>query len=473
MKPPVSPYLLRYQPLLLFIAFVFLSANPSFAQSSDLKQAVSLSRKYLASTNDDEQRQLEKQLAILKPDLDAVVAELRNHSYEPVKPGYFPEQHFFDPQRLKKHPDDLLYFTVPKSYQPDRPTGLIIFLHGGGGNTPRKAPADSMNFPHRGETEEDSSQLGNLFESTGMIAVGPSAPWNERSNNRWCLPDADEYLADVIAECKSRFNIDPNRVILLGHSMGGFGAFHHAQRQPDRFAAVIIIAGAFKTSYWPATRGTSLCIIQAVQDAMPKERWHYTDIAFGRLTNQLLSQHKIDHAYLEHNGHHGLNFAKKRLAEFLKSADKLKRDPYAPQIALATPVGFSRSYLYPVQHNRWLTLDEPTEGTIPVDELRDNGSKNFDDWKLSHVTSELPGALIEAVNRGDNTIDVTASNVRQFTVWLHPRMIDLSRPVKIIVNGKQRFLDVVSPSLPAALDSYQRRHDWGMIYPIMVRVDIE
>ena len=59
--------------------------------------------------------------------------------YPAVKPGYYPELNFREPRR-EKYPRDLLYFVVPSSYDPARPTGLIIFLHGGGLNTSRDAP---------------------------------------------------------------------------------------------------------------------------------------------------------------------------------------------------------------------------------------------------------------------------------------------------------------------------------------------
>ena len=48
---------------------------------------------------------------------------------------------------------------------------------------------------------------------------------------------------DVISECEERFNIDPDRVFLFGHSMGGFGGYHQALRGPDRFASIIISSG--------------------------------------------------------------------------------------------------------------------------------------------------------------------------------------------------------------------------------------
>jgi len=114
-----------------------------------------------------------------------------------------------------------------------------------------------------------------------MIGVGPSAPWNEDDHSRWCLPEADDYIADVVQECKTRFYIESDRVFLLGHSMGGFGAYHQVQRQPDRFAAVIASAGSWSLAQWPVIRGTAFCIVHGARDAELGARDRHTDVAFA------------------------------------------------------------------------------------------------------------------------------------------------------------------------------------------------
>ena len=103
------------------------------------------------------------------------------------------------------------------------------------------------------------------------------------------------------------------------------------------------------------------------------------------------------------------------------------------------------------------------------DELESDGA-DFDEWKLVHSRPRRRGATIDAVNRGDNRIDATTQNVARFTVWLHPEMVDISKPVTIAVDGKVRFARRVKPSLATAMESYERRHDWGMIYPIKVEL---
>lgn len=450
-----------------FAAVALLIGWPCSGTAIELDQVVEMAREYLASDNNDRE-QLAARLADYAGEIEPVLKKLSERTYAEVAHGYHAEEQFSLPVLLEKHPDDLLYFTVPESYRPDQPTGLIVFMHGGGNKTSRKAPRVFMSIPD--EEGPDAYQLGDVFAATGMVAVGPSAPWDEESSHRWCLRECDDYLADVITECKSRFNIDSDRVFLMGHSMGGFGAYHHVQRQPDRFAAVVANSGSWTLAHWPAARGTLLCIVHGIRDARPGVRWHYTDIEHARWTHKLLAEYGLDHVFLEHPREHAVINARDEIAQFFASARDLRRDAYYPHITLASPLGFRPYYRSPVVHNRWLTLDEAIDGELEYDELIASEGDDFDAWRLDHRRTTRAGTSIDAVNRGGNTIDVKTRNVARFTVWLHPRMIDLTRPLTITVDGETRFAGEVAPSLVTALDSYRRRGDWGLIYPIKIEI---
>jgi pimeloyl-ACP methyl ester carboxylesterase len=450
----------RCVPLIYSLIAVALTyAAPALALDQDA--AATLSRQYLASDSRAERAQLARRLADYDGPIDPVLRQLSARTYQAARQSYYPHVHFITPELLKRHPRDLLYYLVPNGYRPDRPSGLIIFMHGGGKSTTANAPDNTLHSP-----------TGDMLAATGMVVVGPSAP-QASSYYRWCLRDLDQYLLDVILEAKSHFHIDPDRVFLLGHSMGGFGAYHHAQRSPDRYAAVVVNSGSWSRGYWPVIRGTPLCIVQAVDDARPGVRWHYTDVEYGRWTDRILTREGLDHLYLEHEGHHGIGYARPQLAEFFASAGRLRRDPYYRHVVLATPAGFRPSCSFPVRHNRWLTLNEPTKGSIEYDELLAHDHGTFDSWRLEHRVSTLSGSTIEAVNQGGNVIVITTRHVARFTVWLHPQMVDVSRPVRIFVNGRERFDARVHPSLLTALESYERRQDWGLIYPIKVEVRAE
>ena len=436
----------------------------------DDEAAVRVARQYLTSEDRQERKQCLSRLESFTGDMENVLRTLRTRTYPPVKPGYYPELKFDSAKRREKYPRDLLYFIVPKSYDPTRPTGLVVFLHGGGLNTSRDAPLYTLKFA-TDESSPDTDRSGRMLSETGMITVGPSAPGKGESYYRWCLNSAEEYLAEVIAECQERFNIDPNRVFLFGHSMGGFGGYHQALRQPDRFASIIISSGAWDCGYWPVVRGTPLCIAQGVHDAERGERWHHTDVEFARWTHKIFTRESLDHEYHEHDGGHDIVNNRDIVGKYFADHRDLRRDPYYPHVTLASPQGFAWNYLHRVSHNRWLTLDEATDGELEYDDLVTRGDDDFDTWRLEHRRTSRRGCMIDAINRGRNRIDVTTLNVARFTVWLHPKMVDVSKPVIVTVNGKERFSRPVKPSLATALESYGRRNDWGLIYPIKIELE--
>jgi hypothetical protein len=97
---------------------------------------------------------------------------------------------------------------------------------------------------------------------------------------------------------------------------------------------------------------------------------------------------------------------------------------------------------------------------------------DFNERRLEYSRSARNGASLDARNLGQNRIAVAARNVARFTVWLRPQMIDTAKPVTIVVNGRERFHGRVAASLATALESYERRHDWGMVDPIKIPLSI-
>ena len=227
---------------------------------------IRVAREYVATADPEHRSELAAELDRSGCDPVHLVRALRPLPAREVEPGYYRAEHFLAPDLREKYPDDLLYYVVPESYTPDEPSALAVVMHGG-------AKGDERTMAHwYMRPDGEGSGLGEAFTKAGMVAVGPSAPVNTKRWERWCLPEADDYIRDVIIEFQSRFNIDPDRVFLLGHSMGGFGAYQHIQVQPDRFAAVLVSAGSWYMAYWPVIRGTPLWIVQGVRDSEPGGR---------------------------------------------------------------------------------------------------------------------------------------------------------------------------------------------------------
>lgn len=460
----------------LVFTFALIVARPAArcGQPVGTQELVALARQYLAADDAAAKARLAQQLDATPCDPDAIVRALRPVAPREFKTGYLQAEHFQTPELRDRHPGDLLYIVVPQSYRPEHSTGLIVMMHGGGGGSPRQAPGAYMT------AEAKPQALGREFAASGMIAVGPSAPWNEKSHSRWCLPETDDYIRDVVLEMQSRFSIDPDRVVLMGHSMGGFGAYHQAQRQPDRFCLVLASAGSWQLAYWPVLHGTPLSIIHGARDAEPGVRPHFTDVAYARLADKLLTEQGVAHEYREHRGGHAIDDGRPVYGELVERMPSLRRDAYGAHVVAVTPRGWSADARYEAPHNRWLTILETGPGTLTYDALTAQGPpqshkmplENWEGWRLIPGRRELPAALVEGFSRGGNRFEVTTRNVRRFALWLHPKMVDFSRPVSVRVDGKDAFQGLVRPTLSTALQSFERRRDWGLVYTAELRFDV-
>jgi hypothetical protein len=121
---------------------------------------------------------------------------------------------------------------VPDSYDPLRPTPLVVGLHGGGpagkdGKAVRGSGTSAMNFYQSGAAKH------------GYLVVCPTA-----LTTPWSSPENDGFLLAVVEEVKLLYHVDCNRIYLTGHSMGGYGAWHYGSKYAHLWAAIAPMAGA-------------------------------------------------------------------------------------------------------------------------------------------------------------------------------------------------------------------------------------
>ncbi|UCG88671.1 MAG: prolyl oligopeptidase family serine peptidase [Gemmatimonadota bacterium] len=81
--------------------------------------------------------------------------------------------------------------------------------------------------------------IAPAFEELGAIIVAPDAL--ERD---WLSARSQHALWAVLDQVSSEFEIDTQRVVITGFSLGGLGAWYMAAENPDYFSAAIPIATA-------------------------------------------------------------------------------------------------------------------------------------------------------------------------------------------------------------------------------------
>lgn len=120
---------------------------------------------------------------------------------------------------------------VPSSYDKSKHFPLIIALHGMGG--------DENSYL----TVYGQGAFKTEAEKHGYIVACPKG----RKPASMYVGDAEKDVMDVLAEVRRAYNIDPDRIYLTGHSMGGFGTWSVAMDHPDVFAALAPISGGANT----------------------------------------------------------------------------------------------------------------------------------------------------------------------------------------------------------------------------------
>lgn len=148
------------------------------------------------------------------PAREAVKAQFAEHSFRLGKSVC--SYRFFEPQ------------TDPGAYYP-----LVVYLHGAG---------------------ERGSDTMQVLQNSGAVDFAMPA-WQEghpcyifapqcAPEASWAAPEYQALIVAAVAQLKTQYAVDPDRVYLTGLSMGGMGTWQLLATHPELFAAAMPICGA-------------------------------------------------------------------------------------------------------------------------------------------------------------------------------------------------------------------------------------
>ena len=122
---------------------------------------------------------------------------------------------------------------IPVGYDPAKKYPVILYLHGRGARG------------NDNEKQIGGAHLGSVIQLFDMkhperyrsfIAVFP------QTKSSW-LGDPAEDAIKALDQTVREFNGDPQRIYLAGLSLGGYGSWYLAAKYPNKFAAVVPVAG--------------------------------------------------------------------------------------------------------------------------------------------------------------------------------------------------------------------------------------
>jgi poly(3-hydroxybutyrate) depolymerase len=172
---------------------------------------------------------------------------------------------------------------VPTTYRASNPAPLVVLLHGWG-STP-------WQIIHYAGLMQEAEKRGYIVvapfgysESGGYGSRGPGrgATWTFQPgfNTPENLGELSEQdVLNVLGFVRRDYAVDPKRTYLLGHSMGGGGAFYLGRKYKGQWAALGLLAPALYGD--PADladiRSTPIIVVQGELDILVKventRRW--------------------------------------------------------------------------------------------------------------------------------------------------------------------------------------------------------
>ena len=140
---------------------------------------------------------------------------------------------------------------VPENYDASKAYPVLILLHGAG----ERGHDNALQMKNMVATlfaDEDSPIQDSIFLCPQCPTDNQwvDTPWAEGDYRTDEVPESNELqgVLEMLASVRESHNVDPNRIYIMGISMGGFGTWDMIIRHPDIFAAAIPICGGGDSS---------------------------------------------------------------------------------------------------------------------------------------------------------------------------------------------------------------------------------
>jgi predicted peptidase len=355
---------------------------------------------------------------------------------------------------------------IPKGYDSARKYPVILLLHGAVGRS-------SFSRLDASQEASDDDIFFSYFREKGYIIVRPYGDRGKRFD--WVLnkfsPGENQtfrVLDEAIAQLKGKLNIDDAKVYAMGHSDGADGALGLSVYRPSKFAGFVaynsMMTNLFVDDFYVQnTRNRPMRIVHSDEDALrPIAQIEQVVERLQELQGGPLSYQA--YAGYEHYDKHLIMDLPATLA-FLKETE---RAAYPKQVTwwTASPMYGRLSWLDIVR----------VDTTLRETEKYDLQVQAYD--KLKQEFTDRPYYLVEAgayasASCSGNTITIKTSRVAELAVYLSPQMVDLTKPVQILINGKSYFQGVVQPSKKLMVEQFRQEYDREALWARVMTFTLE
>ncbi len=418
----------------LVILSAFLTGSGAFSFPASSAQSAgglaSLVHQYLdAGDSDEAERLLQTILSDPQASIEAVSQIIKGgRTYQSQPTGILPSEQLT--VRGQTYPLSLF---VPPSYETAKRYALVVCLHGFG-------------FTGEEYLERWRTRLGEDY-----LLACPTYP-----SGAWFTRRAEELVLETIRDVTRRYHIDPDRVFLTGMSNGGIGAWLIGMHHAPLFAGIAPMASGLDDVLMPFLanlRSTPIYVIHGAQDqVMP--------VHLSRSIAKELDRLGYPYVYREHEREHpiagGHYFPKEELPDLVDWFDHQRREPLPSRVTLVRDASHFQPF-------NWVRLDS----TDPIAAFSDDLVDKRDERIKHRVYARLDVSIA-----GSNRIEVKAGHVQRYSLFLNQQMIDISKPLTVMTNGRLSFEGTVTPSVETLLRQARLRQDPQKLFPVQLTIAI-
>jgi predicted esterase len=330
---------------------------------------------------------------------------------------------------------------VPESYDPGQRYPVRVYLHGG------------VDRPEPEGAEYWWPEPERLLREDRIVIV--PASWVA---SKWWQASQVENLSAILREVKRRYNVDENRVSVVGISDGGTGVWYLAFRDPTPWASFLALngspyvlanpgVGAEGRFLVPNLNQRSFLVFNGSDDPLYPADQQRSLMELFRKVGATVVFHVIE------GGKHDVSWWPEQRETIDAFVASHPRDPLPDEVFWAVERAD--------RHNRafWVLVDElapRVEGETPMAALG--------------VPPEHAGGV--AVRRQGNTIDVMGLGVRRYRLLLSPEELDLDAEIVVTTNGTELFRGIVPRSLETLLEWAARDMDRTMLFAAELPIEV-
>jgi hypothetical protein len=320
--------------------------------------------------------------------------------------------------------------------------GLIVGLHGGGEGAGSASEATKWKWPK--------------LKCMGMYPQGIHLV-----HDTWNTVHGERFILTLIEIAKCQYGVDPDRVYVMGFSMGGTGSWFMAGRHPDLFAGAIPAHGVLMAQ--PKSQLATKEEVGAIQHGIvPNVRnlalWYYT-------------------GYEDKNCMPGTYLFVNDEIEELK-----KRDPTGySKVHFKCYEGVAHAFPPPEPTKGYKFMEGQTRDTFPKVLVWEYATKPFPLGtgtggcgrikKQYYYWLKCPNPEDRQYIRAeieDNVITmevaVRGKNQKGITILLNDRMIDPKKEVVVKVGKEEVYRGKPQPDFVTILETLDARCDTSMVF---------